>query len=862
MKISKLVKNLLTFALAFAIVITVSVPCVWANASDASESTSEAKRAYDFLKAVGAMDTQETEFDTDKMITRAHFVKLALHLSNDAPNVLASGGEVFDDVTPSTDYEAYIETACRIGYISGSTQNLFEPEQTITLAQALKILCGILGYQQLAEINGGFPGGYIVMAQRLGLLSGVDISDNNGLDMANAMILLRNASETKLLQITGINDGLKSETIGDETILSEFHKIKCEEGIITANGYTDLLSRESELDRDRIMINGIVFNSALTDAQDYIGKDVRVYYKTDDNKVVKDVVHVELSEENIIMNFSGEDIKIEKDKVTCFSEDGSASVIRLSGDVTYILNGKMSIMSSADLLGMDKSSIEFISNDGNKTIDVVKIKKYDTILVSGISAYSGIIIANDGSKIEFDPESDKYTFEFTKNDKSADFGSLVQGDVLLISEGAGPGLCHIEVMASDKTVTGSFDEIGDGYVVIGKKQYDLDTALTDKIELGKSYTVHFDAFGSIAHVSANRSLVYGYLYGLAKQGMDKPQCRIFTEYDRWVDLYFAKKVDFNGEAVDAETLFDHLTIDESFRQLIKYKVNDNREIIALATAREYLIGSENENIAIENDIFRISFKGSGQYRSTNRSIDGKVVIDSNARVFIIPSDYDKDEFKIKTVSDFEGDENYTLTAYDADEHLSAKAVVTNDSATKRGISSSDKFMVVKSIGMKLNSEGDTVPSVKGYWNRTEITFPVLVGDGGVSIEELNSLEKGDVVIIKYDDDSNIVRLKKYSLEDEAFASALPSYGAYSGVVACSKVEKIDTLGKKIRIASAVNDSSEHRSISYTSSTTCAIWDGESETYITTGADEILPGDIIFVNMRYFQCTDILIVRNK
>jgi len=170
MKISKLVKNLLTFALAFAIVITVSVPCVWANASDASESTSEAKRAYDFLKAVGAMDTQETEFDTDKMITRAHFVKLALHLSNDAPNVLASGGEVFDDVTPSTDYEAYIETACRIGYISGSTQNLFEPEQTITLAQALKILCGILGYQQLAEINGGFPGGYIVMAQRLGLL--------------------------------------------------------------------------------------------------------------------------------------------------------------------------------------------------------------------------------------------------------------------------------------------------------------------------------------------------------------------------------------------------------------------------------------------------------------------------------------------------------------------------------------------------------------------------------------------------------------------------------------------------------------------------------------------------------------------
>jgi len=860
MKISKTVKTLISSVVALVMLFSLSVPFAFAATETEFSTTSNALEAYDFLKAVGAMDPDEVAFSADMAITRAHFVKLALHLSNDAPNVLVSNDEVFSDVTPSTQYENYIETAYRIGYISGSTSSMFEPQQNITLAQAIKIICNVLGYQKYAEVNGGFPGGYLIMAQRLDLLEGLTIADNQELDMANAMILLRNASETKLMQITGFGDELKMETVGDETLLTESHDILSEKGIITANSYTELFSQESELEKNQICVNNVIFNVSQTDAQEYLGYDVRVYYKNDESKNVKDVVHIELSEENTIITATSEDLEVEDDRIICTFDDESTKSLKLSPKVTYIFNGKMTIMSPEDLLDVDKGLIELVSNDDNRIIDVVKVKKYETLLISGISASSGIVIANDGSRIEFDPDSEDYTFSITKNGQPVSLDSLKQNDVLLVSEGIGSGLCHIEIIASNKTLSGKFEEIGDDYVIIGGATYDLDTALNDKIVLGKEYTVYIDAFGSVAHVAVDNDIVYGYLYGIIKSGMNMPQCRIFTENNRWVDLYFAKKVKYNGGTVDAETLFNTLTKDNSFRQLIRYNVNDNREIVRLETAEEHLIGSINEKEAVENDIFRISYSGSGQYRNSAKSIDAKVFIDANAKVFNVPANMNRDEFKVKSASVFVADRSYTLTAYDADKYLSAKAIVTAGVSNDLEINSADKFMVVKGIGQVLNSDGEVVPSIKGYWNDMEISFPVIVGDDGVSVEAFNALKKGDVILFKYDEDSNIVNLKEYSLEDKSLTSQLAYYGNTTGIIVCGKVDEIDTLGRKIRMTSADDSSAEHRGVIYSNSTSCAIWEGENESYRTAEITEILPGDIIFANMRYFQCTDVLIVR--
>ena len=102
MKITKRIKTLISSAVTFAMVLSLSVPFASAAVETEYSNASNALEAYDFLKAVGAMDSEEVAFSADMAITRAHFVKLALHLSNDAPKVLVSDDEVFSDVTPAT----------------------------------------------------------------------------------------------------------------------------------------------------------------------------------------------------------------------------------------------------------------------------------------------------------------------------------------------------------------------------------------------------------------------------------------------------------------------------------------------------------------------------------------------------------------------------------------------------------------------------------------------------------------------------------------------------------------------------------------------------------------------------------------
>ena len=127
MKISKRINAILSAVLSLAMLVSVFASAIAYAGEETAVVNEDAVGAYNFLKAVGAMDADEVPYDGEMMITRAHFVKMALHASNDAPKVLVSNDEVFYDVDMNTMYENYIETAYRIGYISGAANGLFEP---------------------------------------------------------------------------------------------------------------------------------------------------------------------------------------------------------------------------------------------------------------------------------------------------------------------------------------------------------------------------------------------------------------------------------------------------------------------------------------------------------------------------------------------------------------------------------------------------------------------------------------------------------------------------------------------------------------------------------------------------------------
>jgi len=858
MTTSKIIKQLLAFLMAFAIMLPVSVPLTAKANESSSVYTKNAEDSYNFLKAVGAMDSDEVPFDADMQITRAHFVKLALHLSNDAPNVLLSDDEVFYDVNPSTDYENYIETAYRIGYISGSASGLFEPEKIITLPQALKILCNILGYDRYAQSYGGYPTGYLVCAQKADLLDGVSISGDSVIDMANAVILLENAAKAEIMQIVSIGEDIELKTADGESLLYKNHGVDYISGVVNADSYTNLLSCESKLSENQLSVDDVCFNIPHDFAKDALGYHVNLYFDISGSSPVKNALYSEITESNaLVFEALPENLEISDNKISVYDDNDNVKALKISDTASYILNGKMTVMNPEDLLDVKKGKVTFVSNDDDRCVDVIKITKYETAMVNGVSASSGIIVTNDGARIYLEADDDSYSFDIVKNGSVADLSSIKVNDVLLISEGKGRGYRHISIVASDKVLTGAIQELGEDYAIISGEKYPLDSTVRNNIKTGVNYKIYLDAYGNVCYVANDADVVYGFLYAVGKEGMNKPKCLIFTENNRWVELFFADKVKYNGKAIAGENLYSLLMeTGDDYKQLVRYNVNSVPELASLETCADIPIGAEGEKEATENNIFRKSYSGSLRYRNSPKSFNGVFFVDPDAKIFNIPADLSKDQFVVRSASVLKTDTAYNITAYNVDRYLTSGVLTTPDLSSDNEILHTDKFMIVKGKGQIVNSEGDASPSIVGYWDGVEISFPVKIGDLGVSDETYNALEKGDVILFKFDDDSNITSVTEYPSGDVYYTSTSTLYTTCS--VMGGVVSDIDITGKKIRMTYSENGS--ELGVIYTTSTSAAIWNSRYGIYSQASVEDIIPGDKIFINTRYLNCYDVIIIR--
>lgn len=854
MKKTNKFKALVSFVLVIAMLCTVSVPFV--SADVISSDTSQAQEMYTFMKAVGVFAEDEDDFNAETEISRAHFIKLAMHISNDAPEVLLTEENVFSDVTSKTAYGDYIVTAYRIGYISGNPGGLFRPDDTITLSEALKILCGILGYDKLAEELGGYPGGYIAAANRAKLLTGISIGDNTPLNMENAVLLLRNALDVELMQYHSFGETVEMRATEDETLLSIRHNIEYVEGIISATEYTDLYVTESELGINQILLGDVIFNDPDGVADEFIGCDVKLWYRKTDNIAIPEIVYVALTDNNKILTIDAEDIDFNGSNLVYYEEDGSIKNIRLNSKATYIQNKKMTAMTASDLVGISKGKISFISNDGNADADVIKVTKYESHIAAGVNKTDYLIMTKDGSLFEADETSREYSVYIEKDGKKAVFADLSVDDSLLISKSEGEGYGDITILASSKSVTGELTRLGEDYAVINSEEYKLGTAIHSSIKVGKTYKAIIDAFGEICYIEINDDVVYGYLYAITEPHIFlNPMCKIFTENNRWVELYLADKISFNGTPLLANDMYQKLlNMQDGYMQMIRYRVNDEAEIVRIDTAQEISSGSKEEDEAIKNDVFRISLTGSELYRDTEYSFNGKFFVDTNAKVFIIPTDKDEKKFKVSSPRGFIPDAKYSYTVYDMDETLTSR-VITVPSIENSTIRATDSFMVAESIGETMTKDGEVVPALFGYRKDNYIGFPIELGDDGVAKETIDNIKKGDLVHIRFNDDSLINFMQVYSIDKEYYVSGTSLWN--QALIMIGKVKKFDSVASKIRIKYA--EGSEAAFLC-TASLPIYVWDKSRETVYAGTAADIQFGDKIYAEIKDLQVSEIIIVR--
>ena len=145
----------------------------------------EYSEAVEYLRETGIMcGDDKGNFNPDKTVTRAEMVTIICNMLGETEGLAVSS--TFDDVPKTHWANKYITKAVALGFISGYGNGKFGPNDTVTYEQAITMLVRAIGQYSAANDAGGYPNGFIYVANKSGYLDG--ISANKGDQMRRLQI--------------------------------------------------------------------------------------------------------------------------------------------------------------------------------------------------------------------------------------------------------------------------------------------------------------------------------------------------------------------------------------------------------------------------------------------------------------------------------------------------------------------------------------------------------------------------------------------------------------------------------------------------------------------------------------------------
>ena len=117
----------------------------------------------------GDPDGYMRPYDT---ITRAEMAKVLCKMLGLEP--ITNNGQTFSDVDSTHWGFGYIEGAWSGAVIEGKDDGTFGPEDNILFKDAVKMIVSAMGYAPQAEQMGGYPHGYVMIANQLDVTTGID----------------------------------------------------------------------------------------------------------------------------------------------------------------------------------------------------------------------------------------------------------------------------------------------------------------------------------------------------------------------------------------------------------------------------------------------------------------------------------------------------------------------------------------------------------------------------------------------------------------------------------------------------------------------------------------------------------------
>lgn len=760
---------------------------------------SENYSAFDVISGFGLMEQAEEE----ENITRARFAALVHDIACYGQTELSEKsifgdrykdaeflGEIeeetlFEDLPISHEYYDKVSFVNAFGLMKGVGGNLFAPDDTMKLEHALKVLVGLLGYEQKALHRGGGISGYVAVASELKLLRGV--SADAALDGKTLARVIYNALDVPMAQQKTVRaDESEFITVKDETLMTEVLGLSKVSGMITENGRTGFWG-ESTIAGDAVKIGGTVYRLPVGSefAGDYIGRYVDCYYVKEGEPDELDVVWAGISAKDDAEVFDLKDFVSFESGLLQFDEDGKTVSKRIAGGAAVIYNGLATQTLTKEMFDYDSGEVALISID-SANADLVIIDGFRGGVVEYVDSSDGVIYdsVGKGDLTKFNiktpvKEIGKKVRIYDADNKPIALSKITSGMLLDISENGDVK----KIIAYN----GTEEEITISSVADDGKKITVTTEDGAEYDIAKSLKgyLYFDATaGKKYSAKINR---HGEIAWLSQPGADNWSVGILTDGER-----NSKKLD--GEIrIKLFMLNDKFEVHECADSVMVHhtdgteqKIKDRDKLLSAALANKGLCrfktNSEGKITVLEfplplgdtstqRDRLRVLYDtkvGGVCELGTDKSFNGQAFYRQGySRIFYAPKDYTQEEdFEVlsRQPNSFENKKSFVAYAINPDTLLTDYYIFQGPNTVSGGIKNTGP-LVVTSISSVLDADGAEMKKVTGMrWNVGEQTIYFRAEDqiyenlrDPAGKAEPAVLTKGDVIMTDVDSANIVIR---------------------------------------------------------------------------------------------------------
>lgn len=737
---------------------------------------------------------EEGNLHLDDTMTRGEFAKIVSVLTGCdtvAAGTTGGNGQMLD--VPVNHWAVgYIDYCIGAGLMLGDGGGIFRPEDTITLEECVKTLVVIMGYDVVAQEEGGYPSGYHSVAIRKHLFNGVNGAPTAPALRRDIMFLIWNALDVPNL----VSDYAEEKSYREDpeltirSVIQNAKNIGVVTGQVTANHEVWLIQENPSMEENQIEIDNRVYDVAeemMSVANSYIGQEVTAYYQKTEAMRNPKIYNLQPTVKNTVTEVLAEDLEtFTSSEITYWDGEGSREKnIRLGSKTRFFYNDRVETKFLEEFADIENGKIRTIDYNDDRQVDLVFVYEYQSYVVEKANSNGNLkvkYLAQENGKITVKyenimldtTEENAFSISDPKGNAIA-YEELEPGTVISVFENHRDSF--VKVVCGDRELLAGRIAVKerDNKVIIDEKCFGVrDDVLYQWLDLSRNYDFSIDAYGRVVYAEEHTGekeesdWKYGYIYRISSGSFGDKEVLMLNagQVENREEENLEDRTDKDvvpvtlckNESIETLRVADKIVIDGKssvegeidtlLEKPIWYTVNSAGELKQIRIAEE-VGGSDKTKYNAKEKVF-----------GTVNVFGTPFLIDEKTQVICVPENNTTNtEDLLVRLSIDNKDElmQYNAYGYDLNEDTHAvKLLVLTKEMIADSVSSvtpgQAKLGVVQNAAISINENSEeymTVSLITGTEVREIETLPIGERPG------LQEITKGDIIFFTEDADGKM-----------------------------------------------------------------------------------------------------------